>query len=745
MFEGNITTKSGFQSSVNIAFDLNNHDKIKSFIPTSHIIPFLEEVMLSTARTATSRARVLIGAYGRGKSHLILLILALLSKKEPELFSTLFQKLEKENQELGKFLMEYTESERKLLPVIVQGSSVNMTQSLLFALEQSLKVAGLQNLMPESNFQAAVETMERWKEEYPDTFSVFLDKISTDYATFVSELNEYSTKRYEEFIEIFPKLTAGSQFHPYFHTDVVQLYEEVSKAVEKHGYHGIFIVYDEFSKYLESNISQTSSDEVKMLQDLAEKCDRSGQNQLHLLLISHKSLTNYIEQNLPKNKLDGWMGVSGRFTHHYLLGNLGQMFEMTATVIEQHEPFWSKFKADNRENFNLMHVFSKSQGYYNDELEQHRVNCYPLHPATVFLLITLSEKIAQNERTLFTFLTTNQKYTLNSFLKEAKGDFPIMTPDYLYDYFEPLLKKEAYTSSMYQIYNNTKKVIRALNNDDFHKRLIKTIAIINIVELFDLLSPTKDALLQIYGQCYFGGKDSKVLLEEILVEGKTIYCKQSDGLLKIKHSNTVDMTEEILNMIQKNYGKLNPLSILNQFTKENYFYPTAYNEEMELVRYFKFEFIDMKTFESMNFNQCTEVGTVGTIYAIVPTNGDELQQLPRKLKKITAKLERVLFCYPQIHKDIREQIASYSVMENLKTKFWDDEDALDELEMRFEDLSQILQNFLELYQSPEMGISHYFYQGKTYSFKRKSQISKLLSDISFQTFPHTPVINNEAW
>ena len=77
-----ISVASGFQYSVNIGYDLNNDDKLKNFIPTQSALTLLEEILLSTRITSTERARVLIGAYGKGKSHIILMILSMLMKKD---------------------------------------------------------------------------------------------------------------------------------------------------------------------------------------------------------------------------------------------------------------------------------------------------------------------------------------------------------------------------------------------------------------------------------------------------------------------------------------------------------------------------------------------------------------------------------------------------------------------------------------------------------------------------------------
>ena len=88
-----ISVASGFQYSVNIGYDLNNETKINNFIPTASAMDLLEDILLSTQISSTERARVLIGAYGKGKSHIMLMILSLLMKKDLSLFEIRYRKL----------------------------------------------------------------------------------------------------------------------------------------------------------------------------------------------------------------------------------------------------------------------------------------------------------------------------------------------------------------------------------------------------------------------------------------------------------------------------------------------------------------------------------------------------------------------------------------------------------------------------------------------------------------------------
>ena len=71
-----ISVASGFQYSVNIGYDLGSDNKLKSLLLKLHPVTPLEGMFFSGNPTSSDRARVLIGAYGKGKSHIVLTILS---------------------------------------------------------------------------------------------------------------------------------------------------------------------------------------------------------------------------------------------------------------------------------------------------------------------------------------------------------------------------------------------------------------------------------------------------------------------------------------------------------------------------------------------------------------------------------------------------------------------------------------------------------------------------------------------
>ena len=129
-----ISVASGFQYSVNIGYDLNNDDKLKNFIPTRSALELLEDILLSTRNNSTDRARVLIGAYGKGKSHIVLTIMAMLMKRDLSLFEKTLPKIN-DDLELQSCVKNYYDSENKILPIIITGSNTSLTQAFLLALQ----------------------------------------------------------------------------------------------------------------------------------------------------------------------------------------------------------------------------------------------------------------------------------------------------------------------------------------------------------------------------------------------------------------------------------------------------------------------------------------------------------------------------------------------------------------------------------------------------------------------------------
>lgn len=747
-----IKIESGFQKSVNLAYDLSDDSKVSDFIPSKAAVDVIEKLVLSTHPTSTQRAHILIGPYGKGKSHVVLVLLALLKEKAQTQFNKILAFIKKYNPELYNYVNVYLNSSQKLLPVIVQGSNNSFAQSFLNAIQIALRDAEFQELMPDTHFESAIKHIKTWQDKFSETAKTFEEQIEPESLdSFIIRLKQFDNEAYEQFVKLYPMLSSGGVFNPFGGVDIVELYEKVASSISQKGYDGIFLVYDEFSKYLESHIGDTSVSDIKMLQDFAEKCNRSGKTQLHLLLIAHKDIENYIDR-LPKNKVDGWRGVSERFTHIEMQSNYDQIYEVIGQAIHKDPEGYKKYYDNNKTQFCALSKIITEQPLFSDlsEEQQNHIlrSCYPLHPLTSYILPRLSELVAQNERTLFTFISDSGKNTLSFLIKQASESGQtslLVSPDALYDYFEPLFKKEVYTSDIYKNYSLVNSILVKIKDDELQCRIVKTLALIYLIGRFEVLEPLLKTIIETFNYKY----SSKTITNAVAsLENKkfVIYARKSNGYLRLKSPSTSNVQLSIEKEIAK--VKANSLcsSILQEYASDIYLYPTAYNEEHEIIRYFDFKFITVSDLlDVTNWGSKLSFSNAdGVVYAVIAQNIEKLKQAKQYIEEHTSEAQRAVFIIPKKQFFIEDVAIKYKAISDLLTEYKDDESMVSELEIIFDDLDEFLNSYLNLYLRPEQGLSDFYVCGAKKKVIRKSHLANLLSDICRTVFTRTPRINNET-
>lgn len=746
-----VSTAPGFQTSVNIAYDLHNSEKIKNLIPTSTAVDLFEDFLLSTNNTSTDRAKILIGAYGKGKSHIILSVLSFVCKlgQVEDNNAALLSKVRATNQELYEYALEYLSSKERLLPVIINGSNTSLVQSFMGALYNTLKHNQLMTLMPDTHFQAAINMINRWKNEYPETLERFKAVIGMPLDEFVGRLADFDVEAYSSFEKIFPSLTAGSEFNPFAGFDVIELYEKVIEKLPEVGYTGIIVVYDEFSKYLESSISKASISDIKMLQDFAEKCNRSGAKQLHLLLISHKEIENYIDV-LPKQKVDGWKGVSERFSHIRIHNDFSQIYEVVSQAIVKDENLWTAFYGKNQHRFaDLQQRFGESKLFADcDQTAKHAafVSCYPFHPITTFMLPRISEKVAQNERTLFTFISGQEATTLSGAMKRIDGEFPLVKPDALYDYFAPQMRKEVYTSEIHQLYRLTNSILARFESNSLHAQIIKTLSLIYCLGEFERLTPTVDTILSVYTDDKVSAEDIEAVITDLVQKQCVVYLKRSNAYLKLKESSGVDVYQAIADLVQKRSSIMTAAALLNSANHEPYAYPIRYNDQREMTRFFQFVFIDSADIlGAADYKALVrQYDADGVIFGIIPQDEEQISELISALRSNSQGVRRAVFVVPEHVNDILVHLRNLDAVQLLREASQGDDLLFDEYDVIYQDLSEVVLKFVAQYTRPELHASKYIYNGDEKQLYRKAHLSHLLSDICDDVYSRTPVINNEV-
>ena len=318
---------SSFKTAVNLYLSLNKPEKVLGYIPTKSSVNFLGDYLKAVLENK-EQATLLVGPYGKGKSHLLLVLLATLSMERTETNSKVISELIKNVSnvdEVGQPVSEYIKKiwgNNRFLPVLITDTTGDLNQAFLFGLNDALKRDGLIDLVPDTYYSIALDRIEDWEQNYFDTYAVFEKEISKkgmSMSGLRSDLRMYSKEALEIFRKIYPKVTAGSEFNPMAVSDVLPLYKSTSeKLVEEYGYSGIYIVFDEFSKFIESQNGASTGANMKLLQDVCELATDSQSAKVFFTMVAHKSIKEY-GKYLSQELINSFIGIEGRIIEKYFV------------------------------------------------------------------------------------------------------------------------------------------------------------------------------------------------------------------------------------------------------------------------------------------------------------------------------------------------------------------------------------------------------------------------------------------
>ena len=244
-----------------------------------------------------------------------------------------------------------------------------------------------------------------------------------------------------------------------------------------------------------------------MLQALAEHACKGQQVNLYVFALLHQSFEQYAK-GLGENLKSEWSKVQGRFEEIPFLNRRSRCFSVVSSAFESNlsKKEISFVKDSLSPIVSILHDIKALPGVMSKAESKDLFNkCYPLHPVTAILLPLLCQKVAQNERTLFSYLGSHEESGFQqTILKLSKvGDF--IYPHNVFDYF---VANQSSVMTDHLTHRRWVEVVTAIERLGDSKieviNLLKTIGILNIIGAKGGFKASKELLLS----CC----DSKLLL-----------------------------------------------------------------------------------------------------------------------------------------------------------------------------------------------------------------------------------------
>lgn len=744
---------SDFRDSVNLYLDLNKEDKIKSYIPTKSSVDILEQY-LDAVLDNKQHSTLLIGPYGKGKSHLLLMLLAALTlennPKNDELMHELENKIKKVNADVQKKVAK-AYGQKKYLPVLIMSTQGDLNQAFLVGLNEALKREKLTSITPDTFYTYAVTTINRWKKEYPDTYSSFselLKEQKMSVSRLTSALKNCDENALNIFKKIYPTLTSGSEFNPLVGSEVLPMYKNIAdKLVEEYGYSGIYIVFDEFSKYIEGQDKKAVGNNMKLLQDMCELANASKNAKIFITMVAHKSIKEY-GKFLSVDIINSFTGIEGRIKEVLFVTSSKNNYELIQNAIEKEESYLQApqvVRYISNEAIDAAYKLPAFSEFTRQDFENIVVKgCYPLSPITAYLLLNVSEKVAQNERTLFTFISKDEQFSVAHMVKTMSDNRNwIIDADLVYDYFKSLFKKDVTNEFVHNEWLNAEYAI-GIASDVNQKKMLKCLAIINIVNKPDELAADEQGLY-----IASGVPDPEATLMELCAKG-LIYKKGSNNCYVFKTRATSELKTEIKKRMNVKGAKANYNQVLSAVSDTHYILPKRYNLEYSMTRYFHYEYMSVEEFLSIN-----ELGVIlenkkvcdGKVIVLYSTDEvDYTEVIYSKIRECLCK--KIIVVYSRKTMTLQDKMLEYEVLQEIKadTVFFASEEnkvLLKEIPVIEDDLYREIYAYIDTaFEDINERVIFYISNEEVQKVCNR-RISDVVDEVCYQVYPDALSVNNE--
>jgi hypothetical protein len=459
-----VTVRRRFLRSVNLEQDFYTANPLDGYVLTSAGVAALER-MAEGVKHTYARAYSITGAYGSGKSAFALFASKVLAVgKEPD--------GSPRTRAMASLpaLRDLLPEAEGFLPILLTGSRAPVAHTLLL---------GLLDALNHSPLDGAAGIVRKLRKEHKAVLSG------------ESPTSAEATQVFARAAEIAQKTISGCR--------------------------GLLVVVDEMGKFLEYAALNPEQGDLQLFQELAEHAARSESAPLLLVTILHQAFEEYAHR-LSATQRREWQKVQGRFVDIPFVDGADETVRLIARAIRHEERFDYQERLEQAVETSLawcrrLNLFPP--GLSAAEFRELLLNAYPLHPLTLLLMPHIFRRFGQSERSLFSFLSSEEPNGFQEFLRNhllTATTTPMLRPDHLYDYVVATLGSILFAHQTAKLWSETEEAVyRVRDKDPLQAQLIKTIGLMHILGEQTGILPSKEVL-------QFALADGEIMPQEIEAE-----------------------------------------------------------------------------------------------------------------------------------------------------------------------------------------------------------------------------------
>ncbi|MFW6275213.1 MAG: hypothetical protein ACOC2M_01105 [bacterium] len=509
--------------------------------------------------------------------------------------------------------------------------------------------------------------------------------------------------------------------------DPIQQFKEIAQSLKNEG---ILIVVDEFGKFLEFAAKENPEEELYFIQQLAEVVN-SPDNHIFFITTLHQAFEDYA-LSLTKTQKKEWDKVKGRLIEVSFNEPVEQLLFLASERLVQKKIPNRISEKEQQELFQAISLADSfpMKDYFSFSFAK---KIFPFDILSASVVTLAFQSYGQNERSLFTFLESEDYLGLNDF-KSGKEFYHLAhVYDYLIYNFHSLLNSRfnphaIHWRSIDEAIQRTESVL-----DDKIHDAIKLIKAIGLLSIFGGAGQkiTKEFLGK-YGKIALNIEYPRLIVDKLEEKQIIRYRSYSQKFILFKGTDfdidkELDLAED---QISKDFSLVDHLNKYFNFPilqAKKAFY------EIGTPRYFV---ISLSEHPIKQIPENEVDGYINLIFSDVVSEED--------IKNYSQKnREAILFGLFKDPEELNSLVFEAEKLKVVKSKCADDPVAASELDDQLKNVNDELNKKLvnSFYGHNEKVT--WFFQGKKKEFKNSKDLNGTLSEICFDVYTKTPEFKNE--
>jgi hypothetical protein len=371
--------------------------------------------------------------------------------------------------------------------------------------------------------------------------------------------------------------------------------EEIRKA-RRRGAAGVLLVIDELGKNLEYAARQPDHNDMFLLQRLAEEAARSGKDVLVLVTMLHQGVTAYTT-GLDSAAKREWDKVAGRLEEIVFSQPIEQVASLVAATLhtdtDRLPRFLKQESAKAMENALQLGIYGSSAA---GSLSHLGPSLFPLHPTVLPVLVRAMRKFGQNERSLFSFISSSEPMALQHHAALPLNTAGHYRTHHLFDYVRTNLLPTL-TSGMTHMHWGVVEAVLASTAVERPREeaILKTVALLSVLDAADLPA-TEDFVVQAVST-----NQPKLVVKALkaLRARNVIYERGTVRGLCLWPHTSVSLSEALSNGVQATAPNRDSIKALCERIHSEHLVPRGYYARTGTLRYAEVTFAPVEALKGL--------------------------------------------------------------------------------------------------------------------------------------------------